>query len=222
MNSDNPKRPEHVSTYLRLRDMILCGDLAPGQAVTIQGLVAVLDTGMTPVREAIRRLTAEGALQFQGNRRVSVPELTEPLIDELLFARLALEPELVRRAAGLITEAQIGALAATDAALDTAIAVGDVTGYMLQNHRFHMTLYRTSDSQVVLSLVQALWLRAAPSLRVMCGRFGTRNLPDLHQQALEALRSRDGEAAARAIAGDIRQGLENVRAVLRENLIKSG
>ena len=218
MTSNIPRRPEHVSTYLRLRDMILCGDLAPGQAVTIQGLVALLDAGMTPVREAIRRLTAEGALQFQGNRRVSVPELTEPLIDELLFARLALEPELARRAAGLVTDGQIAALAATDAALDAAIAAGDVTGYMLRNHRFHMTLYRISESQVVLALVQALWLRAAPSLRVMCGRFGTRNLPDLHRETLAALRRRDGEAAAGAIAGDIRQGLENVRAVLREKI----
>lgn len=218
MNNNIPKPPEHVSVYLRLRDMILCGDLAPGQAVTIQGLVVTLGAGMTPVREAIRRLIAEGALEFQGNRRVSVPELSEPLIDELLFARLALEPELARRAARLISDPQIEALARIDAALNAAIAEGDITGYMLQNHRFHMTLYRISESRVVLALVQALWLRAAPSLRVMCGRFGTRNLPDLHQQTLEALCRHDGDGAAEAIAGDIRQGLENVRAVLREKI----
>ena len=218
MNNPDPKPPEHVAVYLRLREMILSGDLAPGQPVTIQGLVTMLGAGMTPVREGIRRLIAEGALQFQGNRRVSVPVLSEAQIDELLFARLALEPELVRRATPRLGVAQINALAAIDAALNAAIARGDVTGYMMQNHRFHMALYRASASQVLLPMVEALWLRAAPSLRVMCGRFGTRNLPDLHQQALAALSRGDGGAAAEAIAGDIAQGMENVRAVLREKI----
>ena len=73
-----PKIPTHEITYARLRDMILYGELAPGQPVTIQGLIADLGAGMTPVREAIRRLAAEGALLPQGNRRVSVPRLSMP------------------------------------------------------------------------------------------------------------------------------------------------
>ena len=48
------KVPTHELTYVRLRDMILFGQLAPGQPVTIQGLIAELGAGMTPVREAIR------------------------------------------------------------------------------------------------------------------------------------------------------------------------
>lgn len=218
MNNDHPKLPEHVSVYLRLRDMILCGGLAPGQAVTIQGLVQSLGAGMTPVREAIRRLTAEGALQFQGNRRVSVPVLNEAQIDELLFARLALEPDLVRRAAHRITPDQITALIQADEALNDSIANGDITGYLLQNYRFHMTIYAAAESEIVLPMVQALWLRSAPSLRVMCGRLGTQNLPDMHRETVQALIAGDGESAAHAIAGDIRQGMENIRAVLRENI----
>lgn len=215
MNNESPKLPEHVSVYLRLREMILCGDLAPGQAVTIQGLAGVLGAGMTPVREGIRRLISEGALQFQGNRRVSVPVLDEPHIDEILFARLALEPELVRRATKAVQPADLDELRGIDDRLNRAIARGDVTDYMAQNHRFHMTLYALAGSDIVLPMVEALWLRAAPSLRVMCGRFGTRNLPDMHQEALAALAVRNGAAAARSIEEDIRQGMENVRAVLK-------
>lgn len=209
------KPPEHVSVYMRLREMILSGDLAPGQAVTIQGLVTSLEAGMTPVREALRRLIAEGALQFQGNRRVSVPVLTDPLIEELLFSRLALEPELVRRAAKRIAPQDISELALIDETLNAAIARGDIQGYMLQNYLFHMRLYAVAESQVVLPLVRTLWLRAAPSLRVMCGRFGTSNMPDMHQEALTALRAGDAAGAEAAIVSDIRQGLENVREVLR-------
>ena len=61
------KLPAHEQVYQRLRAQILFGELAPGQAVTIQGLVEALDSGMTPVREAIRRLISDGALVFQGN-----------------------------------------------------------------------------------------------------------------------------------------------------------
>ncbi len=88
----------HEVTYSRLRDMILFGALAPGQPVTIQGLTTELETGMTPVREAIRRLAAEGALMLQGNRRVSVPQMTESVLDQLAWARLAIEPQLARLA----------------------------------------------------------------------------------------------------------------------------
>lgn len=67
--------PAHQQVYGRLRAKVLFGDLAPGQPVTIKGLVDDLGAGMTPVREALRRLTAEGALEFQGNRRICVPVL---------------------------------------------------------------------------------------------------------------------------------------------------
>lgn len=216
MDIDAQKLPEHVSAYRRLRDMILSGQLAPGQAVTIQGLVKTLDTGVTPVREAIRRMTSEGALQFQGNRRVTVPVLGHDQIEELRFARLALEPELVRKAAKNMTLEVLDRLSRTDAALNHAIAVGDIQGYMLQNHAFHIGLYQQAGYDIVMPLVQALWLRAAPSLRIMCGRFGTQNLPDMHQRALTALRLGDGQAAAQAISDDISQGLDNVRAVLAQ------
>ena len=53
-NSTPAKLPEHEATYRRMRDMMMFGDLAPGQKVTLQGITADLATGMTPVREAIR------------------------------------------------------------------------------------------------------------------------------------------------------------------------
>ncbi len=215
MNAPVENLPAHESVYRALRTMILGGDFAPGQAVTIQGLVELLGAGMTPVREAIRRLTSEGALVFQGNRRVSVPELSEAEIDEIEFARLALEPELARRAARKIRSELISELQDIDEALNSAISRGDVQAYMLHNHRFHVTLYAAAGSGVIAPLVQALWLRSAPSLRVMCGRFGTSNLPDMHAEALAALRAADPEGVAEAIRLDIVQGLDNVRAVLR-------
>ena len=96
--------PAHETVYRQLRESILFGELAPGQPVTIQGIADMLGAGMTPVREAIRRLTAEGALEFQGNRRVCVPQLTAGNVSELIFARQSIEPQLAMRATERATD----------------------------------------------------------------------------------------------------------------------
>jgi DNA-binding GntR family transcriptional regulator len=130
------KLPAHEIVYRRIRDMVLFGELAPGQAVTIQGLVEALGTGITPVREAIRRLTAEGALEFKGNRRVCVPELTAKHLAELAFARSAMEPHLAEIATAKVQAADIDALEAMDAQVNAAIQKGDIRAYLEQNYRF--------------------------------------------------------------------------------------
>lgn len=208
------KIPAHELTYDRLSEMILFGQLAPGQAVTIQGLVAELGVGMTPVREAIRRLTAEGALMPQGNRRVSLPRLTSPTLEQLAFARLALEPEIARRAVAGLAPDRIAAIQDADRALDAAIAAGDVAGYLRGNHQFHFTLYDAAGTDVLLALVRTLWLRFGPSLRVVCARYGAGDLPDRHRESLAAMRAGDAAALAAAIRADIEQGLSEMRAAL--------
>jgi DNA-binding GntR family transcriptional regulator len=213
--TDSPqKMPDHEKAYRALRDMILHGELTPGQAVTIQGLVETLGLGMTPVREAIRRLTSRGALEFKGNRRVSVPAMDAATYDELAFVRLSVEPELARRAVENLDSEAIDALEALDARVDAAIEKGDVRDYLEANRLFHMRLYEASGAQVLLTISEMLWLRSGPSLRVMLGRAGTANLPDKHREALAAMRAGDADGVAEAIRGDILQGIKQVTASL--------
>lgn len=210
MTEQPSKLPDHERAHRGLRDMVLYGELAPGQPVTIQGLVEALGLGMTPVREAIRRLTSQGALVFKGNRRVEVPEMTLAQYGELAFARRAVEPELARRAVEKLTDMHIDMLEAEDRAVDDAIERGDVRGYLMHNHQFHARLYALSGAEVLLGISEMLWLRSGPSLRVMLGRHGTANLPDMHREAIAAMRARDAEGVAAAILGDIEQGIASV------------
>jgi DNA-binding GntR family transcriptional regulator len=216
MDADARKIPSHEVTYARLRDMILFGHLAPGAPVTIQGLIADLGAGMTPVREAIRRLTAEGALLPQGNRRVAVPQMSAEMLDQVAFARLAIEPNLAARAAGKLTPAQIDRLEAIDAKVNKAIEAGNLPDYLAANHAFHFALYEAADAPVLLDLARSLWLRAGPSLRAVIDRFGRETAPDLHREALAAMRAGDAKALAAAIERDIQQGVDHVRQALSE------
>lgn len=206
--------PVHAQVYEQLRDLILSGDLAPGQAVTIQGLTELMGVGMTPVREAIRRLISDGALASQGNRRVSVPRLDVKDIEELIFIRKSTETELAKRAAKRINTAGIGELARIDADLDRAISTGDIKGYLRCNHAFHAALYTWAEAPIMTEIAERLWLRFGPSLRVVCGRLGTDNLPDRHKEILSALRDGDGERAAAAMEADVIQGMELIARAL--------
>ena len=216
MDKTIAKRPEHQAVYRQIRDMIMFGILVPGQAVTIQGLVDLIGSGMTPVREAIRRLTAEGALEIGGNRRVTVPEMTLKTLDEISFARLAIEPRLTELAARRMSDAALEDLIYLDEVIDAAIASGNVERYLEFNYRFHFRLYDQADAPVLRRMSQSLWLQSGPALRIVCGRYGTANLPDKHDEALTALREGDPARAAQAIGDDIRQGLGQVRLTLSD------
>ncbi len=214
MDATPRKIPSHELTYARLRDMVLFGHLEPGQPVTIQGLCAGLDAGMTPVREAIRRLTAEAALTPQGNRRVCVPTLTRADVDQLAFARLAIEPHLAERAATRATPALVARLTALDAQVDRAIAAGQISDYLASNHAFHFALYDASEAPVLVDMARALWLRFGPSLRVVCARHGAEVLLDRHKEALLAMQAGDTAGLVRAMRDDIGDGIDAVRGTL--------
>lgn len=211
MTPDARKIPTHETVYARLRDKILFGILEPGQPVTIQGLVADLGAGMTPVREALRRLSAEGALMPQGNRRVTVPRMTPAILEQVGFARLTIEPTLAERACLTMTPELVARLQALDEAVNQAIRTGNIPSYLESNHAFHFALYEASGASVLVDMARSLWLRFGPSLRVVCARAGTLGLPDQHAEALAALSRGDASGLREAIRRDIAQGLEQVR-----------
>ena len=219
MPEDARKIPTHEVTYAQLRDMILYGVLQPGQPVTIQGLTRDLGAGMTPVREAIRRLAAEGALLPQGNRRVAVPRLDKALLDQIAFARLTIEPKLAELAASHLTPALIDRLDALDQEIDAAIQSGEIPAYLASNHAFHFALYEASEAPILVDMARSLWLRFGPSLRIVIAKGGASTLPDRHEEALAAMRAGDVAGLARAFTGDISQGIDQVRLALERGEI---
>ena len=217
--AETRKVPTHEVTYLRLREMVLYGVLAPGQPVTIQGLIRDLDAGMTPVREAIRRLTAEGALILHDNRRVSVPRMTPALLDQLVHVREAVEPRLAELACPHVTPALLARLEEIDHGIEPAIRASDAQTYLRLNHAFHFALYEAAGATVLEDIARSVWLRFGPSLRVILSRYIALGLPDRHAEALAAMRAGDAQALAVAIREDIAQGVDQVRAALADEAI---
>lgn len=206
----------HESVYRGLRRRILFGGFLPGSAVTLRGLAEDMGVSPTPVREAVRRLIAERALTMRDNRRVLVPPMTAGTFEQIVFARRTLEPELAARAMDRIGAAEIRQIAAHDKAVDRAMAIGDVHGYMESNYRFHFSIYRHAGAETLLALVESIWLQFGPFMRMAYSRWGTADLADQHQAAIAALERKDRKALRAAIAADASQGMSFIgEAVLK-------
>ena len=214
MSRASGKQPEHETIYMRIKKMILFGEFVPGQPVTILGLSDTLGAGVTPVREAIRRLTAEGALCVLKNRRVEVPEMTAHRLKQINLVRMAVEPTLAAMAAQNITNQEIYDLEHHDRDVDRAIEYGDARQYLSANYRFHFALYGIADASVLQRAADSLWLQMGPALRVGCGRFGTAQMSDKHREAIAALRKGEAAKVKKAIEEDISQGMDFVRQTL--------
>lgn len=117
---------------------------------------------MTPVREAIRRLTSEAALNLQDNRRIIVPELSDRNMSELYFLRKMLEPQLVALATARADKEDILRLAIIDADLDHAINTGAINLYLRKNYESHKELYRVADAPILETVADGLWMRRNP------------------------------------------------------------
>ena len=121
--------------------------------------------------------------------------------------RLKIEPELTRRAVKNATKQHVTQLSQIDKAVNIAITSGDVNAYLQSNKDFHFGIYALAESPILMRIAQSLWLQVGPSLRVVCGRYGTANLPDKHLEILQAILDKDSEAAASAMHEDLEQGV---------------
>ncbi|PVM92509.1 GntR family transcriptional regulator [Caulobacter radicis] len=209
-------RAVHDQVYDSIRQALITGKIAPGVGVSLRSLAAELGVSPMPVRDAVRRLVAERALAINpANKRLSVPSLSAERLEQLELARQWIEPELAARAAPRADEALVRKLKAIDQDLEEALRVGDVDRYMVANHAFHFAIYERAGAEVLLAMAGGLWLQIGPFMRVVFGRVGTGSLPaDRHAEAMDALKTRDAEGARRAIAADLSEGMDKMRAAV--------
>lgn len=197
----------NASVYAELRHRIVTGHISPNHELSTRGLAGELGVSQTPVRDALSRLSAEGAVSIRSKRRVRVPEMTSERFDDLLRCRLLLEPEAATLALPMLTPADVQRLREIDATLEAAIKSGDAATYMQANYDFHFTLYRAQPQKTLTQLIETLWLQVGPHMRMLYGRVPSAELNDRHQVAIAAIEAKDVEALREAITNDISDGM---------------
>jgi len=197
----------HDQLYRRLRARIMCGDIAPGRALTLRAIASEYGVSMTPVREALRRLVAEGALMLSSSGRVSTPELSNERIEELAALRALLEVELASRALPRAHIALIERLQSINGDVAEAVAHRDAVRYIRTNLDFHRTLYLRAQAPAILAMAETVWLQMGPTMRSLYGRLRRTEPPHYHRHIISALRAGDEPGLRIAVRSDVTQGL---------------
>lgn len=203
-------RPQTTADTIgaRLRARLLDGGFVPGEPISIRRIAEAEGISVIPARDALRGLVAEGALEFRDARTIVVPPLDAGTLDEIRHARLAIEGELADRAFPAL-DGMADRIAGIDAEVTDALTARDVSAYMRTNRALHFAIYERAGAPVLLALADLLWLRFAPSMRIVCDAFnGQPPRADHHVGAIEALRAGDRGGFRRAIEADIAQGMD--------------
>ena len=196
--------------YSELRTDILLGRIAPGEPLTIRGLAERLGVSAMPIREALRRLAAERAVELLGNRRIRIPVMSPERFDDLLAARIALETEAASRALGYVDDALIAKLVEYNDEVDEGVRIRDYDRWLAGNFAFHSTLYSAQPDSVFVPLIESLWLQIGPFLRQALVYIGPEFTVDRHAEALDAVRARNRMALRIAIEADLRDGITHI------------
>jgi DNA-binding GntR family transcriptional regulator len=191
MNELDLSLTSHEAVYRALRVMIMHGELEPGQSLTIRGLASNFGVSMTPARDAVRRLSAEGALSISSTGRVGTPELSNERIEELASIRALLEPELASRALPRAHLNLLERLSNINSSIDQAIVKDDAVDYIRRNLEFHRTLYLRAQAPAMLALVETVWLQLGPTMRSLYSQLQRREASHNHRLAIAALKVGD-------------------------------
>ncbi|EBA12239.1 GntR family transcriptional regulator [Roseobacter sp. CCS2] len=201
----------HERVYRAMRTKIMHGEIGPGEALTLRGIGKTYDVSMTPAREAVRRLVAEGALFLSSSGRVSTPALSNERIEELATLRALLEPELASRALPRAHFALIERLETINQGVNQVIARHDATGYIRMNLEFHRTLYLRAQAPAMLAMAETVWLQLGPTMRALYGRLNRTEPPYHHKLILSALKAGDEPGLRLAVRADATQGLRMLK-----------
>ena len=204
------QRVLHKEVYGKLRQMLLQGDFQAGESLTLDRISEEMGTSHMPVREAIGKLVAEGAIHQNSNRSFTVPTLTSADLRELLELRLFLETYAARNTCVLKDTEAARALMRLNNQMRERLEERDKRGALKSNQAFHFTLYRAGASSALMHIIELLWLRCGPYLSAALfalpdaeGHFS--RATELHQDIIQGLLEQNEARVIDALEADLKQ-----------------
>ncbi len=199
--------------YSELRQLLMAGKLVPGEKLSLRSVAEALGVSMMPVREAVARLVAEGALTVLPNRAVSVPPMTQSKLRELMQIRIEIEGYAAEEAAAVCSGAALKRISELDEAFRAAVLSrnADVEHALRINKEFHFAVYESTGLGILTAIIESLWLKVGPVINLdlrASQRLTSGGAEGHHAALVAALAARDGKAARKALAGDIRSSSE--------------
>jgi len=189
---------------VQIADEIVRGDLRPGTPLDEATLARRFGCSRTPVREALRELSASGMVRSHAHRGAIVTRPAPREVEDMFIVMADLEALCVFYAAIAMTPAERAGLDAIHAALRNLIHVGDPQHYHEVNERFHHALYVGSHNQYLAEVTLTTRRRLAPFRRAQFRTAGRLALSyEEHDRVVRAIQRGDQAGAAAAMRDHI-------------------
>lgn len=190
-----------------LREAILSGDLGPGERLTQEELAARFNVSMTPVREAIQQLVAEGILDQVPYKGVQVAEVSADEATEIYLMRSAVEALAVRQGVPNLKLSDVQRLRNLHEQIKQFTEQGDIAQIRKRNYEFHFIFYQAANMPRLYRLIQNLWAQSPwDTLYVIPNR--TLRVVEEHQRIVSAVDQGDAQLAAQAMQQHLEAGMK--------------
>jgi DNA-binding GntR family transcriptional regulator len=197
-----------------LRRDITRGVYGPGDSLHTRELAERFGVSAMPVREALRRLEAEGLVSFDRNRRITVNVLTRDELVEVTLIRQQLEPLAMREAVPRLAEepATVDSLGQMITAMDDS---SDPDAWRTVNEEFHRTIYSAAQRPRLEAIIASLMSSIEPYIRLYVRTPAHMQHAQVeHRQLLEYIRADDPDGAAKVLVGHIAYARDRVMEAL--------
>jgi len=205
----------HAEVTNRLRDMIVEGRLVPGERIQEMALAQQLKVSRTPIRDALKVLTAEGLVQLLPLRGAVVRSVSAKEARDMLDVIALLEAHAAHKACQAASE-RIESVMRMHEDMRRLFEARDRRAYFEKNQQIHQALIALADNDS-LSLTHEMMSKRMRSLRYS-GNSSAENwtaaMQD-HERIMEALRQRDGAALAQALGDHLRQTWDRISPVFK-------
>jgi DNA-binding GntR family transcriptional regulator len=193
-----------------LRERIIAGTYSRGTKLKQSQIAEELGVSITPVREALHTLEAEGYVAGVSHKGLLVPEVVPGAAREIFELRVLLERELTARAIAVMTPRDIAGLRESQARIVALTRSGPEQEMRAENYRFHFRLYEMADRPQTLQFVRVLWAKYPFLGQEYAGR-RKKQLAE-HERFLSLLEAGDAEGAVQAMVDHIESGWAGMQA----------
>jgi DNA-binding GntR family transcriptional regulator len=193
--------------YQRLRRLIFNRDPEP-KILKVRQLADQFGISPMPVREALRRLEADGLVTFTRNRGIVISRLSSREVEDIFEIRLRLEPFASRRAAGRITAESLEELEELCGRLDDFL---DGDEWRANNAKFHKIIVTACGIPRLIPIIDNLWLAVEPYRRYYIRNHRLLAMAqEQHREIVRALREQDGRKVERILESHLTNTLEAI------------
>jgi DNA-binding GntR family transcriptional regulator len=198
-----PHLADEVASHIR--DLIMSGQLQPGEFIRLDRIAEELGVSVTPVREALQALRAEDMVLLEPRRGYLVSPLHRQDLEDLFRMQSELTGELVVRATKQLSEGDLRTLAGMHAEIEQTVTLPSAPGLALLEHQFHREINRLAQSRKLAWLLGHATRYLPQHFYVDNPEWRTAMLRD-HAELIEAFQTRDADRARAAMQRHVEDG----------------